>query len=362
MGSSHVTSLWREPEIVSCYKAAVSLHSHTLHSREMLDFIPRISRSIPGLSAAIRNASNTHEIVWENAWWTPPLGPQQAWQLEAGQITRVLNLTPLVSITDHDNIDGPAHLRVLPGLSEFPLSVEWTIPWRGTVFHIGVHNMATAQMWDSTNGAPEEQVPALLAALHSCPETLIVFNHPFWDEKGADQQVHNAAVLDFMRRCGDCIHALELNGLRPWLENQRAVALAQATGKPVISGGDRHGREANACLNLTNAKSFSEFVAEVRDGHSQVLFLPQYKENRVCRLTHQVWDVLRHDSAHGLGWQAWNDRIFYQCKDGQIRSLRELWGEGEPLIIRLFVKAVDLMSHAPFRSVLRAAFPSEEVA
>jgi hypothetical protein len=32
----------------------------------------------------------------------------------------------------------------------------------------------------------------------------------------------------------------------------------------IISGGDRHGCEPSAVLNLTNAKTFSEFIDEIR--------------------------------------------------------------------------------------------------
>ena len=55
--------------------------------------------------------------------------------------------------------------------------------------------------------------------------------------------------------------------------------VAQHSGHPLISGGDRHGLEPNAIVNLTNAGSFSEFVAEVReDKISDVLFMNQCRE------------------------------------------------------------------------------------
>jgi hypothetical protein len=61
--------------------------------------------------------------------------------------------------------------------------------------------------------------------------------------------------------------------------------LASSFRLPLISGGDRHGREPNACVNLTNAASFPEFVEEVRnDGWSDVLFMPQYREPSKLRI------------------------------------------------------------------------------
>ena len=44
-----------------------------------------------------------------------------------------------------------------------------------------------------------------------------------------------------MESCGECIHAVELGGLRSWDENQRALDFASQVGLPVVAGGDRHG-------------------------------------------------------------------------------------------------------------------------
>jgi hypothetical protein len=350
--------MWRRPPALRHSTAAVSLHSHTLHSRERLDFIPRACGSLPALGAAVRHASRCHQIRWENAWWTPPLGGGQAWLTETNQIA-ALDLAPLVSLTDHDDIEAPLQLQVAHGPKTVPLSVEWTVPWATTSFHLGIHNLPDVRLWSSMKSAGQDAIRDLLAVLHSHPEVLIVFNHPFWDERGIGQTLHAAALHSFMAKCAPFIHAIELNGLRSWSENGVATELAAARGKPVISGGDRHGREPNACLNLTRAATFSDFVSEIRSGHSRVLFMNQYRESRVSRIAQNVREVLRSDHSHSLGWSAWNDRIFYELEDGRIRSLRELWGEESPLWIRCFLAAADLAASAPLRSALRVAFPPD---
>ena len=88
---------------------------------------------------------------------------------------------------------------------------------------------------------------------------------------------HRRALEHLLRECIPWLHAFELNGTRRWLENAAVVDLARAHSRPVISGGDRHAGEPAACINLTNARSFAEFVSEVRCGHSSVLFMPQSK-------------------------------------------------------------------------------------
>jgi hypothetical protein len=157
------------------------------------------------------------------------------------------------------------------------------------------------------------------------------------------------------------IHALELNGLRPWQENQRAAQLAAELGLPAISGGDRHGLEPNANVNLTNAGSFAEFAAEVRaDGWSDVLFLQQYREPLKMRILENMADILEDDPAHGMGWVKWSDRVFYLTDEGEIKSLNELWGRKFPNVVNRFVSLMSLVRHRRVRSALRLALNEKQ--
>src|SRR5208337_1334475 len=96
----------------------------------------------------------------------------------------------------------------------------------------------------------------LLEALDREPEVLIVLNHPLWDEARIGPLEHAQLVGRFLERFGSRLHALELNGLRPWRENRRVIWLAEHSGHALISGGDRHGLEPNASVNLTNTQTF----------------------------------------------------------------------------------------------------------
>jgi len=104
------------------------------------------------------------------------------------------------------------------------------------------------------------------------------------------------------------------------------VDLARRFSKPVISGGDRHGLEPNTILNLSNARTFAEFVEEIRDGYSHVLLTRQYQEPMAMRILQSVDDVLRDYDRHVYG-RHWSDRAFYLCDDGVVRPLGALWGE-----------------------------------
>jgi len=87
-----------------------------------------------------------------------------------------------------------------------------------------------------------------------------VLNHPLMDEKGIGRRQHTQVLGQLLSRHGSSIHALEVNGLRCWKENQEVIKLALQANLPVISGGDRHGLEPNAILNLSHAATLVEFI------------------------------------------------------------------------------------------------------
>jgi len=370
--TSQIHLQWNSPPVSRRFKAGVSLHSHTLYSKESLDFIYSAARRVPVLSMAIRRGERRYrelhgtDLDLSRGWWTPPLGAHEAWELEKSQVTG-LDLDAFVSLTDHDDIEAPISLQVLQECSGAPVSLEWTVPFRSTFFHLGVHNLplARARAWFSNmqeyRQAPHEsRLMELLGSLAECPDMLIVFNHPLWDEKGIGPEKHAAKAHEFLGEFGAYLHALELNGLRPWRENHAVIALAGTYKKPVISGGDRHALEPNALLNLTNASTFSQFVEEIRHGWSDVFILRQYREPFALRIVHSMVDVLKTYELHANGWKLWSDRAFYRCDDGEVRTLTTLFGSKPPAAVAVFVAAVQFASTPQVRRLLRGAFYGAE--
>lgn len=349
------------------YRTGVSLHSHTSHSRETLDFIPRIAGRTPLLREAVllnewryRRCHDGEELDYGDCWWTPPLGPREALRVEREQIEH-LGMNPLVSITDHDNIGAPQLLRVLPEGRRIPISVEWTVPYRGLHFHLGVHNLSSRRaastmeaLGDFTRNPEEPKLEGLLDWLTEDESTLLVLNHPYWDEKGAGVARHAVVAELFLARYRRHLHALEVNGLRPWTENRRALRLGQKTSIPVVAGGDRHCLEPNAVLNLTNASTFDEFVEEVRHYHrSRMLIMPQYREPLPLRMLYSVTDVMRENAEHTHGWTKWSDRVFFKRK-GEVVPLSSSWQDGEePTIVRLFIRLNQWMEKPGVKAALR---------
>jgi hypothetical protein len=366
---------WTGGRAARDFRTGVSIHSHTLHSKEGLDFIYTAARSSRLLQWVVSQGERRYQelhnapLDLRRGWWTPPLSPADAYRLEAGQITG-LDLAPLVSLSDHDDIEAPMSLQAIEASRPVPVSVEWTVPYRQTFFHIGVHNLPPAQARETMARLANytaEPTPAslseILADLHATPEALVIFNHPMWDEKGIGGDLHRAFAIDFMGRYGAWIHAIEMNGLRPWKENRRAFDFAAECGKPVISGGDRHTLEPNAVLNLTSASTFSEFVDEIRvDKQSDVWVASVYRQSHAYRLFHNMLDVFRTYDDHGLGWRQWSDRVFFQLEDGSAASLSHYWGTRPPAAVGIFASFMSIAGCPPLRHALRATMSrSEEV-
>lgn len=372
MNRSRIHVRWKADAPVARFRTGVSLHSHTLHSRESLTFIYKAAATTPVLATAVRRGEERYRklhgstLDLSRGWWTPPLGAHEAWALERNQIEG-LDLKALVSLTDHDNIEAPVSLQVVEECRGVPVAFEWTVPFGPTFFHLGVHGVprADARRWfgeleEYTQRPRPQRLPELMEALARVPETLVIFNHPLWDENRIGAELHRQTAVEFVDRFGPYLHAVELNGLRPWRENRAVIAFAEAARKPVISGGDRHGSEPNANLNLTNATSFEDFAGEVRCGWSEVLFMPHYRENHVLRILHNMTDILGTHENHAKGWKLWSDRVFYRCDDGRVRSLTELFGSKPPVPVGVFLGMVRLASRPPVRRLLREAFSTGE--
>jgi hypothetical protein len=375
MGQSSISYLWREPEAAKGFVAGVSLHSHTNQSKETLDFISELSKDWRVLQPLMRWAERRCRRLtgidpdYARSFWTPPLTPSLAFDLERRQIEDRLQLPGLVSLTDHDDIQAPMLLRTVPSSRHIPVSVEWTVPFGVTAFHLGIHNLPSAMGWawmerlEAFTAMPVEKRPAklltgMLAELDELPGVLIVFNHPLWDLYRVGREKHEVLVNEFLAVNGQFIHALELNGLRDWKENREAATLAGRWNQLVISGGDRHGVEPNANVNLTRASSFTGFVHEVRrERQSHVLFMPQYAEPWKHRILQSTLAAIGDYPEFPEGSRLWDERVYHPDAEGEMRPLTQLWSKGSaPAYLQAVLGMVRVMGAGPVSSGLRMAW------
>jgi hypothetical protein len=357
MAGSSISYLWRDARATQGFKSGVSLHSHTNQSTETLAHLANVGNQLPWMRPLMarlerRSAANHGMPVnYAAAYWTPPMTPKLAFDLESGQIEGQ-DLAPMVSLTDHDNIKGPILLQAVPSARQIPISVEWTVPYGVQSFHLGVHNLPNAKAtdWmatleDYTANPIEERLREILAALNAEPDVLVVLNHPMWDLYLVGREKHEFMLNEFLEKLGCYLHAIELNGLRDWDENRAARWLAVEWNMPLISGGDRHGVEPNANINLTNASCFAEFVHEVRrEKKCNVLFMPQYANPWKHRILQSAIDAVREYPEFPVGSRTWDERVYHPDGNGVVRPLSDLWPDGTaPWIMTQCIALVQLM-------------------
>ncbi len=347
----------------------ISLHCHTLHSKEILDFVPYYAERIPLVSYLWRRELRRSIKMYgrppefKTGHWTPPLTGHQVFEMESASMES-LGLDSIVSITDHDSIN--ANLELQESIAEHfaPISMEWTVPFGEGFFHVGVHNLPadratdiTKQLLDYTyaKGKPNDaRLHEIFAMLNDCEDVLIVLNHPIWDIEMIGQHRHERLLDRFLAAHAKWIHAIEVNGFRAWYENEVAIELADRLGIPIVSGGDRHCLHSNTMINVSNARTFTEFVSEVRvDGYSRIVVTPEYNQPLPARQVSSIAQILGNFQHFPEGRRLWSDRVYFDANDGLgLRTLTEHWNGHQPLWSSAALGILALVAHPMMRPVI----------
>jgi len=366
MAETKLSCFWHRPDFGRNTRAAVSLHGHTNRSKESLQLIPELARKGPMLHEALEKQCKKARfpVDFSRAYWTPPLSPKLAYETEKNQIENTLELKSLVSLTDHDNIEAPLWLRAARETAHTPISLEWSVPYAGTIFHLGVHNLPGGRAQGIMNDLaaytrkPDEgRLCELLAMLDAFPHVLVVFNHPLWTQTCVGVQRDDKALDRFLEYAALFLHAFEINATRSTKENQRVGELAERWQRPLVSGGDRHGCEASGALNLTCAETFGEFVGEIRqEQRSHVLLMPQYSEPVTVRTARTLLDVIRNYPEYPIGSRRWYERVFHpDGNGGPDRPLSALW-KAPPKYVEQILSGIRLLENATVQRGMQRLF------
>jgi hypothetical protein len=366
MAETKLSCFWLGPDLGRDTRAAVSLHGHTNRSKESLQLIPQLARKGPMLHEALEKQCRKSRIPvdFSRAYWTPPLTPKLAYETEKDQVENTLGLKAMVSLTDHDNIEAPMWLRTVPETAHAPISLEWSVPFAGTIFHLGVHNLPSGQsqtIMDDlaayTRNPSDQRLYELLAMLDRFQDVLVVFNHPLWTQSCVGVQRGSDDLDRFLSCAGQFLHAFEINATRSTKENQHVGQLAEQWERPLVSGGDRHGCAASGALNLTCAETFCEFVSEIRqEQRSHVLLMPQYTEPVSIRTTRTLLDVIRNYPEYPIGSRRWDDRIFHPGENGgPDRPVSALW-KAPPVYVEQILACIRLLESAVVQRAVERVF------
>lgn len=364
--------LRKAQDLGSKAKTGVSLHCHTEHSREMLDFIPHYAEKLPIIAQFWRKERDKYQekegkgIDFSTAYWSPPLTPLAVYDIERKQIAAA-GLNAIVSLTDHDSIDGTLAVNESTDNSKAPVSLEWTVPFDYGFFHVGVHNLPKSRAVELTKtlldftfnkeNHTNARLQEMFAMLSDIPQVLVVLNHPLWDIEIVGQERHEALLKDFIRTHGRWIHAFEINGFRSWSENKAVIEMSEALGIPLVTGGDRHGCKPNTVINLTNAATFEEFAGEIRiDKQSEVVLMPEYEHPLHSRQLQSFAEILKLYPEFPDGRQKWFDRVFFDIGDGGgLRPLSVHWRRGGPTWLRWAIWTLGVLGSPTMRPIFRAA-------
>jgi hypothetical protein len=372
------------------FRSGASIHAHTHYSRENLGFLHEYTEKLPWVRDRVRHTANVYkqrtgrDLDLGLAYWTPPFSPEQVLRSETKQIHDAFDLEAIVSLTDHDSFQAPLSLG-----DGAALSTEWTVPFENTYVHLGVHNVdasvahelipelhrftmdaggfggaVCASIVDMASRAASDLSAAdLLERLNRSPETLIVFNHPLWDVERSGTNAHNAMLARFLAKYGRYLHALEINGFRPWKENVDVLTLADAWGLPVVAGGDRHGASPNMVLNLTAAETLGEFAREVREERiSDIVLMPAYREPQFTKEFRTAGDALAFYPEHPEERRAWTGRVYFEEIPGAPKAVFDLMDKGMPGWLAAVTAIAGSLGSGPIYRCLNATLPREPIA
>jgi hypothetical protein len=238
------------------------------------------------------------------------------------------------------------------------------VPFAGTIFHLGVHNLpgrqACAIMADLaayTRSPNDGRLCELLAMLDAISDVMVVFNHPLWTQTCVGVHRDAQALDKFLNCATKFLHAFEINATRSAKENDRVTILAERCGMPLVSGGDRHGCMASGALNLTAAETFGEFVGEIRQKQSShVLLMPQYTEPVCIRTTRTLLDIIRDYPKNPVGFRRWDERIFHpDANGGADRPVSSLWN-APPAYVDRILGTIRLLENATVQRAMELLF------
>jgi hypothetical protein len=272
------------PKPAQEFACAVSLHNHTCHSIEKLASLNEVVKLwfMQPFRRILQSAFGLAEIPdlnYAEVYYRPPLSVEEVFLTELSNVQGFGFESILVGITDHDEVAGSVELRQQRPESALrnPLGEELSFRFEDYLFHLGITGLPESGIVDTHAELQAlvhaERVDDLFELLRATG-CLVVLNHPLvpW---GKDPG-RTIPVDPLLRRYDWAIHALEYNGMRSQEENDCVLQLAKHVKKPVIGGGDSHLLLASSVLSVSQAGSFQEFAAEVKEGRAVSLVTPMY--------------------------------------------------------------------------------------
>jgi predicted metal-dependent phosphoesterase TrpH len=194
----------------------------------------------------------------------------------------------LVTLTDHDCIDGALELARLPDTF---VSEEVTLVLaEGRHLHLGVYDITETQ---HQRIARQRFDPETLFAYLAEQRIPACLNHPFSALTGRRE------LADLLLPLGRLPLVEALNGAMPQGHNEKARLLARASGMGAVGGSDSHtlAHVARAFTTVARARNKEEFLSGLRRG----LTVPCGRSGTYARLTAEVARIFAAGYADAAG-------------------------------------------------------------
>jgi hypothetical protein len=220
-------------------------------------------------------------LDYAEVYYRPPLTVDDVLCTESSSVAHLGFDGVHLGITDHDEIAGSVELlRKHPANAHRNvLGEELSFRFQNYLFHLGITDLPESGVAEThanlQAAARAERLDDLFEILNASG-CLVVLNHPLvpWGKHNGPRR--KIPVEELLQRYGWAIHALEYNGMRGQEENGRVLALAKHVNKPVVGGGDSHLLLPSSVLSVSQAASFRDFAAEVKQGRAVPLITPTY--------------------------------------------------------------------------------------
>jgi hypothetical protein len=291
------------------FRSAASLHNHSMYSVENLASLNRVitlpvMRHLKGILQASFGLSDVRNLDYADIHYNPPLTPSQVLDLELANVQQIGFDSLLFALTDHNDVSGGPELLESPHFKsdKIGLGEELSVVFRDHMFHLGVVGLPSGQLTSVHGRLQDASLSSRLDELFAILRTLgclVVLNHPLLPWDGGSMEP--ARTVEFLKRFGQAIHALEYNGMRSLEENDAVLHLARDLGKPVLGGGDSHLLTASSALGVSRgAESISEYIQEVKEGKAITLIQKNYYAPLGWKIFLRVLTFIAHYREIGL--------------------------------------------------------------
>lgn len=265
------------------FASVVCLHTHSSYSNEDLaglNWVVELGymRPFKGVLQRSFGLAGVPDMNYAELGYHPPFRPSDIWRMETENARSLGIERLLLAITDHDEVAGSLELRQQnpDDSGRIALGEELSIRYDGHLFHLGLSGLPEDRLQDVNASlrasARRGHLDAVFEQLDSL-RCLVVLNHPLITWNRARTEV---PALGLLKRYGWAIAALELNGMRSPAENLCVIQLARQIDKPLVGGGDSHLLMPSSALCVSRAKTYVDFIAEVRSGWSRPLVTREY--------------------------------------------------------------------------------------